>query len=73
MAKRCLLLLPALAIALVPFIQSPAAAQDDDAWIGAIRTDHPRMFFNDDTLPAVKQRALTDANEFYKKIWTEPD
>ena len=26
-------------------------------WLGRIRRDHPRMFFNKDTWPAVKARA----------------
>ena len=29
----------------------------DDAWIARIRPDHPRMFFNAETWPAVKTRA----------------
>ena len=34
-----------------------AAAMADDAWMARIRTDHPRMFFNAETWPAVKARA----------------
>ena len=73
MPKPYLPVMLCIAIALLFLAAFPAAAQDDDAWIGAIRPNHPRMFFNADTFPAVKQRALTDANEFYKNIWTEPD
>ena len=36
---------------------SASAAAADDAWIARIRTDHPRMFFNADTWPAVRARA----------------
>ncbi|MBQ9429938.1 MAG: heparinase II/III family protein [Kiritimatiellae bacterium] len=34
-----------------------SAPNNGDAWIARIRTDHPRMFFNAETWPAVKARA----------------
>ena len=34
-----------------------SAPNNEDAWIARIRTDHPRMFFNAETWPAVKARA----------------
>ena len=36
---------------------SAAAADEKPEWLGRIRLDHPRMFFNRDTWPAVKARA----------------
>ena len=37
-----------------------AAAADDDVWMSKIRRDHPRMFFNRDTWPSVKERTLSE-------------
>jgi len=44
------------------------AAPAPDAWIDRIRRDHPRLFFNADTWPAVKQRALTVNQEHFAKV-----
>ena len=44
------------------------AAEGDDAWIGKIRRDHPRLFFNADTWPAVKERALTVCQDHLAKV-----
>lgn len=35
-------------------------AAEDVRWQAKIRKDHPRMFFNTETWPAIKTRALTD-------------
>lgn len=35
-----------------------AAASDATAWTARIRRDHPRLFFNADTWPGVRERAL---------------
>jgi heparin/heparan-sulfate lyase len=37
-------------------------------WAAKIRTDHPRLFFNADTWPAVKQRALGPERKWYEYI-----
>lgn len=42
---------------------SAAAAGGKPEWFGKIRRDHPRMFFNRDTWPAVKARAEGPARE----------
>jgi heparin/heparan-sulfate lyase len=34
-------------------------------WTAKIRSDHPRLFFNAETWPAVKQRALSDEHTWY--------
>lgn len=46
-----------LLIAILPL--SRAAVEGprvDDAWIGSIRSDHPRLFFNAQTWPAINAR-----------------
>lgn len=53
-------------LALIPAFG--AAAGDADAWIAKIRRDHPRLFFNAETWPAVKERALTVCREDYEKV-----
>ena len=47
-----------------------AAADGDRAWISKIRRDHPRMFFNADTWPAVKARLSESqyAKEHYERM-----
>lgn len=37
-------------------------------WTAKIRSDHPRLFFNTDTWPAVKQRALGAERDWYSSI-----
>ncbi len=45
-----------------------AAERGDDAWISKIRKDHPRLFFNADTWPAVKARALGVNRDHLERI-----
>ena len=41
----------------------------DDAWLAKIRRDHPRLFFNRDTWPSVKEHALSqECAEAYAKL-----
>ena len=47
------------------FAVVPPSAAQDDGWISSIRTDHPRLFFNADTWPAVKARALGPERAWY--------
>ena len=42
-------------------------------WTGKIRTDHPRLFFNADTWPAVRTRALHEEKEWYDSIKARVD
>ncbi len=37
-------------------------------WTGKIRKDHPRLFFNSDTWPKVRQRALGPERQWYNYI-----
>lgn len=48
----------------IPFAE-PAK---NDGWMGKIRGDHPRIFFNRDTWPAVKERALGPARDYYDQL-----
>ena len=41
------------------------AQQDVPDWVAQIRPDHPRLFFNADTWPQVRERALTVHNDYY--------
>ena len=40
----------------------------DDSWMGKIRHDHPRLFFNRETWPGVKARALGPERAFYDEL-----
>ena len=44
------------------------AADTDDTWISKIRETHPRLFFNSETLPAVKSRALGPAKSYFDAL-----
>src|SRR3990172_6940848 len=50
---------PALAMVLAWSIFVSAAEAEPD-WESLIRRDHPRLFFNNETWPAVKARALNE-------------
>ena len=49
-------------------VASTAIAADDASWMSKIRPDHPRLFFNVDTWPAVKARALGVEKAYYEKL-----
>ena len=44
---------------------APAGAQQPPDWTAKIRPDHPRLFFNADTLPQVRERALGPERTWY--------
>jgi len=46
---------------------------DDTRWLSKIRKDHPRLFFNADTWPKVKDRALNQEREWYDKLKARVD
>lgn len=50
-----------------------AAEGEEDAWISKIRKDHPRLFFNADSWPAVNARALTVEREHYERVKAHAD
>jgi heparin/heparan-sulfate lyase len=45
-----------------------AIAQELPDWAGKIRSDHPRLFFNADTWPAVRARALGAEKDWYDYV-----
>jgi len=49
---------------LLPF--TAASASEMPIWVGTIRSDHPRIYFNKDTFPAIRARALGP-----EKVWYE--
>jgi len=52
------------------FFLFPLAVQGKELpdWTGRIRQDHPRLFFNIKTWPAVKTRALGSEHEWYQQF-----
>lgn len=59
------------AVLLLPCLAS--GAQDLPDWVGKIRPDHPRLFFNADTWDTVRNRALGAENEWYKRLQSQAD
>ena len=60
-------------VALLLLIFSAAHGQQPGDWTKKIRSDHPRLFFNADTWPAVKQRALGAERKWYEYIKSRVD
>ena len=60
-------------VALVLLIFSATHGQQLPDWTAKIRSDHPRLFFNADTWPAVKQRALGAERKWYGNIKSRVD
>ena len=61
-------------VAVLLVLAAPAAlAQDLPDWASNIRTDHPRLFFNADTWPQVRERALNEERAWYDetKSWVD--
>ena len=47
-------------MSVVVFGALAVVAGEDASWQAKIRKDHPRMFFNAETWPAIKAQALSD-------------
>ena len=60
-SRRCRLVAGAVLL-LCPFA---ALGQDLPDWTGKIRKDHPRLFFNAETWPAVRDRAMGAEHAWY--------
>jgi hypothetical protein len=43
---------------------SPGAAGNGPEWVARVRKDHPRLFFNAETWPAARARALGPEHAF---------
>ena len=57
------------AVLLLSLACLPASAQTaDDAWIAKVRKDHPRLFFNKETWPQVRDRALNREKDWYARL-----
>ena len=53
-------ILPAALAVTLALAASASPQAGGDAWLAKIRRDHPRMFFNADTWPAIKAHTLSD-------------
>jgi len=63
------LLVVLLALAAVCMAGAPASAGIGDAeWVARVRKDHPRLFLNAETWPAVKARALGPERACYERL-----
>jgi hypothetical protein len=60
-------------IALTIVAAGSCAAQDLPDWVGKIRPDHPRLFFNADTFPQVRARALGAERPWYDRRKAQVD
>jgi hypothetical protein len=66
MVSPTTVVLVALAAALL--VGMPAGAASDLGWLDSVRKDHPRLFFNAETWPAVKARALGLERASYDRL-----
>lgn len=64
MRTACLI----LAAAFSTFFTAPTHGEALPDWTSEIRADHPRLFFNADTWPQVRERALGDEQAWYANI-----
>ncbi len=46
---------------------------EESSWIGQIREDHPRLFFNQEMWPEIKARALNEEKEYYRNLKNRVD
>lgn len=49
-------------------LTAAVSAEADESWIGKMRPGHPRLFFNSDTWPAVRGRALDQEKEWFAEL-----
>ncbi|MFO7946081.1 MAG: heparinase II/III family protein [Armatimonadota bacterium] len=59
---------PAIIIIVFCLFATMTFAAADPPWIDEIRPDHPRLFFNADTWPQVRERALTVERGYYDLV-----
>ena len=60
---------PSLALFLLPLaLSATVRSAEAPDWVARIRPDHPRLFFNSETWPAVKARALGPEREYYDQM-----
>ncbi len=58
----------AVLVAAALILAPPAAAAELPEWTARIRADHPRLFFNAETFPEVRARALGEEREWFEGI-----
>ena len=63
---------PVLLLALI-LLPAVSLGQELPAWTDTIRADHPRLFFNAETWPEVRARALGAEREWYQSIKDRTD
>jgi len=73
MAQTIVVLLIAVCILTAALLCPPATRADDEAWLSQVRSDHPRLLFNADTWPAIRERALTVEREQFAKVKAHAD
>jgi hypothetical protein len=59
---------PLLAMGFLVVFSASACGDPLPDWTGQLRSDHPRLFFNADSWPAVRQRALQAENAWYRSV-----
>ncbi len=57
----------------VAYFSAAALGSDLPAWTATIRADHPRLFFNKETWPEVRARALGAEREWYESVKADVD
>ncbi len=62
-----------LCILLCMTFAAPVRGTELPEWTQKIRRDHPRLFFNSDTWPSVRKRALGAENAWYRSIKKKVD
>ena len=62
-----------LVLCLLVLFPALTQAQQLPEWTQKIRSDHPRLFFNAETWPAVKQRALGAESDWYRQVKARTD
>lgn len=71
MSRKSLII--CLLVSVVALKFQTGLAEDLPDWTSQIRKDHPRLFFNNDTWPAVKQRALGSEESAWRALKASVD
>ncbi len=67
-AVRFSFILIILMLSITLEISPSLAGESENEWIEKIRRDHPRLFFNQDMWPEIKERALNEEKEWYEEL-----
>jgi len=66
--RKCIAKQKTILFVVCVLIPTTSQAGEMPGWVGEIRTDHPRLFFNADTWPAVRDRALGVERAWYEQV-----